>query len=45
VHYRDGSYLFLGKFIGAFEVIDFYFPAVGGRPEILRLGISGIYRG
>jgi hypothetical protein len=45
MHDGDCTYLFLGEFIGPFEVIDFDLPGISGGPENLRFGVPGIYCG
>jgi hypothetical protein len=45
MHDRNGTYLFLGKLVGALKIIDFYLPGISGGTEIFRLRITGVNRG
>jgi hypothetical protein len=45
VHDRNRADLFLGEFVGPLEVVDLYLAGIRRRSEILRLRISGVYRG
>jgi hypothetical protein len=45
VHNGDRAYLFLGEFVGPFEIVDLDLAGIGRGPEILRLRVAGVYGG
>jgi hypothetical protein len=45
VHDRNRADLFFGEFVGPLKVVNVYFTGIRRGPDVLRLRVSGVYRG